>query len=488
LHLGKYRSPAIAEPDANSSVGARTVFSIPQRVGLLTLFALIVVLRLPNTWVHGRFQDEEATVFLAYAWHYPWTEALFRPFAGYWNLGANATTVLVSQLVKNGVVPLERAPYLTMGMALASQLMPAVLILTGRAEWLANRFAVIAALLMIAIAPATEEIFFNVLHIQFHLALCVALILALDVPRRRIEKFGYGLLLLLAPLCGPAAIVTLPLFALRAAIDRDFGRIKQFAFLAAGSAVQLILFYGPNPMRGHFHEPGTIAAAMFVRMISLPALGIDLSYKIAGRIYESQSAGTAQWEWFATAAVIIFAGLIVIAVQRRDAAIWLLLSCLSIGAASLFGMVIVKPIDLFSVFSGERYNFLPDVLLGLTLLVLATRPGLPGRSVYAALCMLMLFTGGLYYFEPLHSFANGPSWPTEVRAWRSNHRHPLAVWPTPWAADLSDESRPCSPPGRDLARSTDPRYCESGWIAGFFRPDTHGEVRPGSNHDLRIAR
>ena len=467
-NLSRYRSPATASCDGNASYGACNVFSVPERWGLLIFFALIVILRLPNAWARGRFQDEEATVFLAYAWHHPWPEALFRPFAGYWNLGANATTVLVSQLVKNGVVPLERAPYLTMGMAFAFQLMPAVLILTGRAEWLANRFAVIAALLMIAIAPATEEIFFNVLHIQFHLALCAALILALEVPRRRLEQFGYGVLLLLAPLCGPAAIVILPLFALRALIDCDRGRLLQLAALALGTAVQLLLFYGPSPIRGHLAEPGTIAAAIFVRVIALPSLGIDLTYKIARAIDTPQTAGTIHWAWFAAATILLFSALMIVAARRRDAAIWLFLSSLSIAAASLFGMVLVKPIDLFSIFSSERYNFLPAVLLGVALVVLAMRRDFSRRPVYVALTMLMLLNGAFSYRQPLHSFADGPSWPAEVQAWRKDHRHPLAVWPSPWTADLSDETHPCSPPGRDLGQSTDPRYCESGWIAGFF--------------------
>src|SRR5579863_104210 len=148
-------------------LGARSVFSRRQRWALLTVFALLVIFRLPHAWVHGRFLDEEATVFLAYAWHRPWLDALFRPFGGYWNLGANATTLLVVELVKHGVVPLERAPYLTMLMALAAQMLPAALILTGRASWLAGRSAVIAALLLIAMAPSTEEVFFNVMHMQF---------------------------------------------------------------------------------------------------------------------------------------------------------------------------------------------------------------------------------------------------------------------------------------------------------------------------------
>lgn len=56
---------------AGPGAGARTVFGPRQRWALLAAFALLVALRLPAAWAHGRFQDEEATVFLAYAWHRP---------------------------------------------------------------------------------------------------------------------------------------------------------------------------------------------------------------------------------------------------------------------------------------------------------------------------------------------------------------------------------------------------------------------------------
>jgi hypothetical protein len=459
-------------PDPSEDVGvcgARTVFSRAERWGLLAAFALVLVLRLPRAWAVGRFQDEEATVFLAYAWHHDGLDALFRPFAGYWNLGANATTLLVARLVQGGILPLERAPYVTMAIALAFQALPAVLILTGSGRWLAARLAVIAALLTIAIMPATEEVFFNVLHIQFHLALCAGLILALDVPRRRIARIGYHLLLFLAPLCGPGAIVILPLFALRALVDRDRGRFVQCAAFAAGAAVQLLLFYGATPLRGHLIDPATVAAAMSVRLVALPAFGVNLAYRFGGFIYASQMAGGAAWWAIAAATCLLFGVLLLRAFQRRDAAIWLLLSSLGIAAASLgFGMVIVTRASLVRVYDGERYNFLPLVLLGLALIALARRQEMREKAVYASLCALMLLTGARQYPQPNPDFAEGPSWPAEVAAWRRDHHHPLAVWPRPWAADLSDETRACSPPGKDLAQWTDPRYCESGWAAGFF--------------------
>lgn len=454
----------------DAPVNTRPAFTNWQRLLLLVAFAALLVFRLPGCWVHGRFQDEEATVFLAYAWHYPWPEALFRPFAGYWNFGATASTVLLVQLVKTGFVPLEQAPYVTMGIAFFVQLLPAVLILTGSAQWLRNRLATVAALLIIAIAPATEEVFFNVMHIQFHLALCAALILALDVPRGRRVRLAYGMLLFAAPLCGPGAIVLVPLFALRAVLDRDRHRLQQLAALAAGAAVQLLIFYGPSPMRGQTRGLGTVAAAMFVRMIALPFFGTEEAYKAAALIYGSQQSGGYSFWLFAAAALIAFAVLLAVAAKRRDSAVWLLLSALSIATASIaFGMVATKAIDPFSVFGSERYNFLPDVLIGLTLVTLATRRPFRERPVYAVLCGTLVMVGALHYSKPLKDFAEGPSWPAEVREWRADHRHPLAVWPGRWAADLSDQDKPCSAPGTDLRRSNDPRYCENGWAAAFQR-------------------
>ena len=459
------------QTEGKVALGARAVFSRTQRWALFAAFVLIVMFRLPHAWAHGRFQDEEATVFLAYAWHFPWQDALLRSFAGYLNLGASASTVATVQLVRSGILPLERAPYLTMIVALGFQVLPAVLILTGWASWLENRLAVIAALLMIAIMPATEETFFNVLHIQFHLALCAALILALDVPQGRGAKAGYGVILFLAPLCGPAAIVLVPLFAVRGVLDRDRERLMDLVVLAAGAAVQLLFFYGPSPVRAHVVELTSIPAVMFVRLIALPATGIHIANHIATALKDSQLGGGSLVWLLGAVAVGVFAVLTAFAVRRRDAAIWLLLSSLSIATASFgLGMVIVTRVDLFNVIGGERYNFLPLVLLGMTLICLAMRTEFPGRRVFALLCVPMLLSGAYYYQTPLEDFADGPSWPAEVKAWRTDHSHPLAVWPSRWAADLSDESHPCSPLSRVPGQSKDPRYCESGWVAAFFKP------------------
>jgi hypothetical protein len=434
----RLRRWADAQPGADDAVGAARVFSVRQRLALLAGFALLVILRLPLAWVQGRFLGEEGSIFLAFAWHRPALEALLRSFGGYLNLAANGATLLAARLVRGGMLPLESAPYLTMVTALLFQLLPAALILTGQARWLANRWAVLAALLIVAISPMTEEVFLNVLHIQFHLALCTGLILALEAPSRRSARIGYWTVLFVAPLCGPGAIVLLPLFAL-----------------------QLFVFFTPSPVRGAFLDPGALAAVMVVRLAALPYLTSGLANVLGTLTYNSYITGGIGWWAMVAASITYFGALMAVALRdRHDPAIWLLLSGMAIGAASFGGgMIAVDPYQWFSVGAGERYNFLPLVLLTLALIVIAMRQDGRFRRISATLVMLTLITGAIGFTQPIKAMRNGPSWRAEVAAWRADHDHPLVLWPQEWTADLSDRARPCTG-----VAAADPAYCESVWL------------------------
>ncbi|WP_174293018.1 hypothetical protein [Sphingomonas bacterium] len=441
-------------------------FTTRQRLLLLAGFVALVMLRLPLAWVHGRLQDEEGTVFLAYAWHRPAGEALWRAFAGYLNLGANAVTLLAVRLVRVGILPLEGVPYLTMTTALLVQSLPALLLVTGRAAWLADRRVIVAGLLIVATAPLTEEVFLNTLHIQFHLPLAAALILALDIPASRVARLGYAVPLLVGPLCGPGAIILLPFFVLRAALDRSPARGAQAAVLGIGAAVQLLVFYSHSPIRGDVLGLPTLAAIMFVRLALLPLLTPPLATLLGRTVYASYRDGTVLW-WFAVAGALGYFGALATTAlrDRRDGAIWLIAAGLSIAAASFGrGMIVSNPEEWFSVGAAERYDFLPLVLLGLGLLALAARAEGRHRRVRLVLCLLTLLSGAVGLFGPLREFRRGPAWPAEVAAWRQDHDHHLATWPQDWAVDLSDRDRPCAPwaGGRPMPPQAD--YCEAAWL------------------------
>jgi len=447
------------------------VFSRCQRLLLLVGFAFLLILRMPTAWLHGRFFGEEGTIFLAFAWHRPASVAMWRSFAGYLNLGANASTLAAVKLVRAGLLPLALAPHFTMAIALLFQLVPAILILTGRARWLANRWAVIACLLAMAGSPLTEEVFANVLHIQFHLALAAALILALDIPGSRLARIAYWAPLLLAPLCGPGAIILLPLFALRTLSDRDAARFAQTLALAVGAAAQMLLFYARSPVRGHLLDPATLANLLFVRLAALPYGSVPIAQVMGYIDYMLYLHGGFGW-WYMTGVSLAYFGWLVRTALRGglDAAFWLILSGLVLAAVSFdAGMLQIDPSQWFNVGGAERYNFLPLTLISIGLVALVMR----GDEIYRKTCLrligLMIASGFVTLFLSSEDMQFGPDWQSEVSVWQGNHDHLLASWPKKWLVDLSDHDRPCSPPSLPKVAATDPTYCESNWLAVVVR-------------------
>lgn len=451
-------SPVIAAPPVKRDLRARETLLI------LGVFALLAALRLPLTWIEGRFQDEEATVFLAYAWHFP-AEALLRSFGGYLNLAANAITLALAGLIKGGAISLEKAPYVTMLAGLGGQLVPATLVLKSRSPWLEDVRHRAVALLILLVMPTTEEVFLNVMHIQFHLALAVGLIVTLQAGSGRRRSWFEGAVLFLAPLCGPAAIVFLPVFALRAVVDRDPRRWRQFAILGAGAALQLLLFYHSMPLRGAPFDPLNLAAAMFIRMFVLPFGGVNGADHVGlaaamGLVH----GGPALW-LIGGLSMAVFSVFFVTTLKARDDAVWLLMGASSVAAVSLgFGILAGKPYASFFWIAGPRYNYIPLVLLGLAILCLATRADEVERRTPRLLLTLMLFVGAVHFVQPNELYADGPSWKREVAAWRANPEHQLEAWPF-YHADLSDRHVRCDEPF--APGQTPPRYCEQGWLRSF---------------------
>ncbi|GAA4007763.1 hypothetical protein [Sphingomonas humi] len=432
-----------------------------------------MALRLPGTWEYGRFLDEEVTVFFAYAWNFDPSSALFRPFAGYWNLAANGITAVLVSAVKAGLISLENAPYVTMLLGLASQLLPIALLLTGEANWLRKRSVRFVACLLVALAPGVDEVYLNVVHIQFHLALCVGIILALDAPTSRAGKLLSGTILLTAPLCGPGAILFLPLFGLRALLERDRARFVQVGILAAGTAIQLLIFYTPSAARGVPMAPVLLGAALFVRIVVLAVLGPLMAVVVGNLGQQAEMAGN-PWilPLFAGAAVAAFAALAWWSLKRRDGAVWLVGSALLVAIIS-FGLGAAGQSSLphrfaLTPYNGPRYNYIPLVLLALAMLVFSTRPDGRGRKIARGLVIVYLVMAGLSFRIALPEYANGVSWRGEVAAWRADPDYKLRAWPRQVTADLSGRRYPC--PGRFPAHGNpaDPRYCESGWVSAFY--------------------
>lgn len=445
----------------------RSPLDTSQKLGLLVAFVLLVALRLPEATLHSRLLGEEGEIFLAYAWHREAWDAVWRSFGGYLNLAANASSLLAARLAQSGMLPLENLPRLTMGIALAFQALPAVLILWARGAWLTSRWAYAAALLMIGLAPFSEEVWLNVLHIQFHLTLCCALILAMAPPTTSKGMVAQGAILLLAPLCGPGALVLGPLFLARTLLDRSPGRLLQTAILGFGGVLQLALFFTPSPVRGEFVDLPSLASMIFLRLGALPVSGIANGWTVGEFAFQARSEGQLEW-WAFSGLSMAFCGAIAVTAwrYRRSATGWLIAAGLSLAIVSFGGgMIALDASGWFGPSVAERYNFVPLVLLGLAVITIAQNSSKKGRLIAKILCAIILANGAIGYFYPIRELSHGPDWRSEVGQWRANHDYLLKGWPSKWRIDLSDRHRVCPEANYETASIEDPRYCESAWIA-----------------------
>jgi hypothetical protein len=147
-------NPDICAGDQRASNFAflwKPIKSQPERTLLVLAFLALTAICFPNVLLQRRFWAEEGLVFYANAWSLSWWEALLFPSQGYINAVPNIAGLLAY------LVPIEAALYVTSGVALAVHCLPAFLVTFARDAWLQSRGAVIAALVLIATPPGTEE-------------------------------------------------------------------------------------------------------------------------------------------------------------------------------------------------------------------------------------------------------------------------------------------------------------------------------------------
>jgi hypothetical protein len=397
----------------------------------LAVYGLLVCLRIPGIITGGRFWAEEGQHFFVNAWVLPTAAALFTSFGGYLNLIANA-----APLAARWLMPLPLAPYVTIAIGLVFQLCPPLLLLTARDAWLRPRHVRLAALLLLLLVPASEEIWLQTLHCQFELLLCGGIILALDVATgwRALLRLG---VLVLAPLTGPVVIAILPLFLLRAAWDRSWPRLVQASALGAAALVQLLLFFHAVPGRGYALHPALLLCAFTVRHLALPLLGVARADMIADSIRATLNASR-----LPLMAIIlpipVAAALIAVSLRQRAArpAFWFLCAGGMIAVASYFGAIGGVPSLLHHVRGQERYVVVPQSLFYLAVLVLATTASGWRRRLGWAVVFWLLCLGAYAFVTPLENVTRGPSWRDEVALWRADPSHVLQIWPVGWSMKL----------------------------------------------------
>jgi hypothetical protein len=409
----------------------------PERALFVALFAVLVAVRIPGILLHGRFWAEEGRNFFANAWNLPWWQALFAPHSGYVNVSGNLAALLARHLV-----PLAAAPYVTSGVALLIQCLPAILIARSRADWLQPRAVMLAALALIVAPPFVQETWLNSTNSHFHLTLAAAIILALEAQAGPALIFEC-VLLGLAGFAAPASWFLVPLFALRAILDRSSARTIQCVVFFAGLAIALAFFFSLRSDRGAGFDLRLLGAIIFTKFVAGPLSGPIGVKPLSDRLFADFTSGIEPLWPLATMIVIAAAAMMVVLRHPKRPPLWFMLAGATIGLASCataFGGLhnFLRP------GWGGRYILAPQVLLALAVLSLSATDTGRVRLVATALVVWLLLIDARYFFVTPEAFAQGPNWRAEVAAWQRDPSHRLLTWPAGWsvAVPSADRTRP----------------------------------------------
>jgi hypothetical protein len=401
-----------------------------ERAGFMIFLALAIVVRIPKVWTQGRFWAEEGRVFFQKAWHMPWWEALLAPHAGYLNLVGNASALLAAYLTT-----LRTAPYVTSTIGLVIQCVPILLLSTSHDKWLKNRLAVVIASAVILCPPVPEEVWANSADSHFHLALCAGVILAIETQSGAMGKF-HGCVLLLAALSGPGSWALIPLYALRAVLERSKPRALQGFILLLGAIIQLT-FFASFVFRDGEASPSMLGAVILAKHVITPLLGHSFATAPIADLRHQFDSGNGPI-WPLALVLLLFAiALFAAASLRTKATLWLLLASAVLACAS-YGGSLGQKVHLLSVPNGERYQFAPQVLIGLALL--SWTISYPGRLrlLSGVLLAWIVGVGEWNYFVPDSDTSfEGPVWPEQVAQWERDPDRPLQIWPSGWTMKLS---------------------------------------------------
>ncbi len=380
-------------------------------------------------------------MFFLHAWQFPWDKALWLSYGGYLNVSANLAGILARNLV-----PLEKACYVTSFFGLLVQTFPVILLCSSHQRWLQDRKILIAAILLLAVMPLSQEIWLSCIGSQCHLNLCVALILVLE-PSKGPAGWFQNSLLAIGPLSGPGSALLVPLFALRAWIDKSKLRLTQTIIIATAAATQFAFFWRPNERAlltaGQTEvlgiDPVLLLNVFFVKHVLGPFLGIIQTTEITNGWADAYAHGHQASVPIAAIAVGIIASLaFIVWASKKSEPRWFFLSGILLWMVSNFGALGARAALLDPIVC-ERYVFAPQILFELSILYLVFVSKGWRRTLAGSIIIWLLIIGLHEYFQTPPFFADGPPWRQEVRLWRKDPGYLLNVWPKGWRMRLDPQ-------------------------------------------------
>lgn len=414
--------------------------SRPAKVLLLFAFALLVYLRAPGVFHDPHLYAEEATTYFLFAWDHSFVESVFTPHLGYYSLIPNLATALAAH-----AVPLEGAPFITLGFGFSFVLFVAGLVVLPGSPFATWRWQGLALLLILLVPPGYGRLHTTFTHFYCCLATGVVLI---SSSGGRFADWTRRAALLVCGLTGVLSIFLAPLFAVKWWRERDRETLIQTGIIGGCALLQVGMYFTTSA------DDAAAAGERFGALAPGVAMAICLNQTwihLFGGRYTMGDSG----EWLRgrlgeeggslLLTLGLFVALLVCVVvtfvsRRREHSFRLALLALAyllvVGLSIVSGTTGWQGSRLALLDGHQRYFYAPNVFVALALLLQLAHAAPRWREWFHRLVLLCLLAVGVvsYRAQAPEIFLEGPSWRTQVQLWRNQPRRPIQIWPeNAWA-------------------------------------------------------
>jgi len=226
---------------------------------ILAAAFLVLFLRRPDAILHPQFWAEDGRIWFADAYNFGGFKSLFLSQAGYFHALPRITALISLPF------PISKSPLVFNVIALLVQILPVLLIFSGRLNKIIPQFStrVLLALLYVLL-PNTAEVHGNISNAIWFLSLAAFLVLVAEESGRKFWNYFDNIILVLAGLSGPFSIFLSPVAFLLWYRERNKRNLRNLVLIASTAALQLLgIFFLNNGGRARIFPEDLTAKLIF---------------------------------------------------------------------------------------------------------------------------------------------------------------------------------------------------------------------------------
>lgn len=212
---------------------------------LFLLFAtLLIVFREVDLFLNPRFWAEEGRVYFLAAYSDGF-KAIFYSHQGYFSLTPNVATYLSTFL------PLKLAPIPTLFFSFLVTLLPSIIIIYSKSDYLNSNIAKLFAILIVYFVSNTEEVWLNTINSQFWFVVIAFLILIENKENvSKLRLNSYAILIFISGLSGAPANIMAPFFLIKYYFEKSSFDLKLFYIFISTILIQMVYILGISDYGG----------------------------------------------------------------------------------------------------------------------------------------------------------------------------------------------------------------------------------------------